>query len=116
MRPAGEVTEPPQHSLATLVRAASYRRLSAELELLFSCLPRRGKAGGQAGSTSEHFFHPPVEPVFVPYRPDGQGHGVRMDARAQCRDLRGPADERAMSQAAGVLPRNGCEGPVDTSL
>jgi hypothetical protein len=41
--------------------------------------------GGQAGSTSEHFSHPPVEPVSVPYRPDGQvAHSVRMNARV-CR-------------------------------
>lgn len=28
--------------------------------------------GGQAGSTFEHFSHPPVELVSFPYRPDGQ--------------------------------------------
>jgi hypothetical protein len=35
-------------------------------------LPRRGKPGGQAGSTSEHSSHPSVELVAVPYRPHGQ--------------------------------------------
>ena len=60
--------------------------------------------GGEAGSTSQHFFHPAVEPVSPSYLPGwpGQPYALPTSASAAIRAVM-PASGRATSSSADNL-------------